>query len=343
MSLQGSDGKAFTFPWNRHDDVGSLTMIAAALLFVGGLVLLYFGAEWLVRGASSISVRLGLSPIVAGAVIVAYGTSMPELVVSVQAALKGDGPLAVANIVGSNICTIGLVLGLAALVFPLKVNLTLIRWHVPVMIAAVVLLSVFLFDGTLSRMEGAILFGGGVVFTVANLLLARKEEGSELIQEFEQSVGKTSRSVARDIALLTSGAVALFLGGNSLVDGASDLAARLNVSSAMIGLTVVALGTSSPDLMATLVAAWRKEPDIAVGNAIGSILFNVLSAAGLAALLSPLATAGIHLVDHVFMIGMACLALPLMRSGYVVKRWEGGVFVLLYCVYLTLCGLQIGR
>jgi len=305
-------------------------------LLIAGLGLLYCGAEGLVRGSSSLATRFGINPLIVGITIVAYGTSMPELVVSVQAALQGSGDIAVGNIIGSNICTIGIVLGVAALVRPLRIQLQMLRRHVPLVIFCSIFVTVLLRDARVDRLEGLILFLGIIAYTAANLQGARQESNPDVLKEFSGAAKSRHASVRTDALLVLGGLVGLMLGGDWLLDGAVGLANHLQMQEAVIGLTVVAIGTSFPDLMASVVAAARREPDIAVGNAIGSILFNLLNALAVAALIRPLNAPGIQFMDCGIMIAMAVMILPLMRTGFILQRWEGGLFVIVYIVYIFL-------
>lgn len=305
------------------------------LLILVGLGLLYFGAEWLVRGSAGLALRLGLSPLVVGLTVVAYGTSMPELVVSVKAAWLGSGDIAVGNVVGSNICNIGVILGLACLIQPLQVKLQLLRQDVPLMVGITALVIGLLWDQHLSRWEGALLVLGIIAYTVHLLRAARRETEPAVAEEFQALDTHRRVGLGRQVAFILGGLLLLFLGGQSLLAGAVQLARGLGVSEAVIGLTVVALGTSFPELAATVVAASRKEGDIALGNIIGSNLFNLLNILGTAALVQPLDCRGISRLDFAMMLALAVLLLPLMRSGFRLQRWEGGLLVVLYGSYVA--------
>jgi cation:H+ antiporter len=305
------------------------------ILWIGvALALLFFGAEWLVRGSASLALRLGLTPLVIGLTVVAYGTSMPELVVSTKAALQGQGDIAVGNVVGSNILNICIILGLSALVHPLRVKMQLIRLDTPIMIAVSVLLVALLADSRLDRFEAALFLFGIVAYTVFNLRLARKEVNAEVKAEFAQSIPPRHGKVWLDLLLIGGGLAVLVLGSRVLVSNSIGLAKLLGVSEAVIGLTIVAAGTSMPELATSIIAAWRKQPDIAIGNVIGSNMYNILAILGLSGLLSPLHAPGIKMFDLYMMLGTAVVLLPLMWSRFVVTRWEGGLLAAAYCGYV---------
>jgi cation:H+ antiporter len=305
------------------------------LLVLVGLGLLYFGAEWLVRGSAGLALRLGLTPLVVGLTVVAYGTSTPELVVSVKAAWLGSGDIAVGGVVGSNICNLGAILGLACLIQPLQVKLQLLRQDVPLMAGITALVIGLLWDEHLSRLEGLLLVLGIVAYTVHHLRAARREAAADAAEEYHTLDQHRRTGLGRQVALILGGLLLLFLGGQSLLAGAVQLARGLGVSEAVIGLTVVALGTSFPELAATVVAACRKEGDIALGNIIGSNLFNLLNILGTAALVQPLDCPGISRLDFAMMLALAVLLLPLMRSGFRLQRWEGGLLLMLYIGYVV--------
>src|SRR5690606_34925378 len=263
-------------------------MILHVFLFLLGLVALYFGAEWLVRGAARLARRVGVSPLVVGLTIVAFGTSSPELVVSVFAAARGQADVAVGNVVGSNILNIALILGLAAILRPLRAQMRLIVRETPIMIAAGVALAVLGLDGTVSRPDAALLLAGLFAY-VAFVLRGARREAVAIKQEFErfesaEALAPDGRGRARDVLLIVVGLTALSIGARLLVDASLVFARTLGVSELVIGVTVVAVGTSLPELATSLLAVWRDEADIAVGNVVGSNIFNILGILGLAGL-----------------------------------------------------------
>jgi cation:H+ antiporter len=303
----------------------------------GGFAFLTLGAEGLVRGSSGLALRLGLTPLVIGLTVVAFGTSSPELLVSLRTAWAGQGSLAVGNVVGSNIANFALILGLAALVRPLAVQTQVVRFDIPVVIVSSAALAALLFDGRLGRVEGAGLLAALVAYLTWNVRSALRETGGEDVGR--EAVGTVraataSRwSLAADVGLLAVGLVGL--GAEGLVTGAVGLATRFGVSEAVIGLTVVAVGTSLPELATSLVAAARGEGDIAIGNAVGSNVFNVLGVIGPAAVILPLPRGGVGPLDLGVMVGAALLMLPLMRTGYRLTRLEGLLLLTGYVTYVA--------
>jgi cation:H+ antiporter len=308
-------------------------MLLDLLALAAGLVLLYFGAEWLVRGAASLALRFGLTPLVVGLTVVAFGTSAPELVVSVGSALEGRGGLAIGNVVGSNIVNVALILGLSVLIRPALVKTQLLRLDVPLMIGASVLLFVLLLDGMLNRVEGVFLFAGLVAYTGFNIWQSRREQTARQT-DLAEVLPTPSGSVGRDVGWVVVGLVVLVVGAQLLVSGAVSIAEAAGLSEAVIGLTIVAIGTSLPELATSIVAALRGEGDIAVGNVVGSNVFNLLGILGLSSMLAPLERGGIGLFDLGTMLFLALLLVPLMRSGFQLSRWEGSLLMACYAVYL---------
>ena len=309
-------------------------MVEHSLWIAASLVLLFFGAEWLVRGSADLAVRLGLTPLVIGLTVVAYGTSTPELIVSSKAALAGQGDIAMGNVIGSNIFNICIILGLSALVYPLRVKLQLLKLDIPIMIGVSLLLLVIFRDFHISRVEAAMLFFGIIIYSVMNIRLARRETSAEVKDEFAQAMPKNSSGLWRDLAFIVLGLGVLVVGSRLLVDNSVSLAKLLGISEAVIGLTIVAAGTSMPELATSVVAAWRKQPDIAIGNVVGSNIYNILSILGFSGLLAPLHCTGIKPLDLSVMLGTAALLLPIMLTGFVVRRWEGAVLIAIYGGYV---------
>ncbi|CAN5857106.1 calcium/sodium antiporter [soil metagenome] len=315
------------------------------LLLVGGLLALIVGGELLVRGASRLSALVGLSPIVIGLTVVAFGTSAPELAVGVQAAFDGSADLVVGNVVGSNIYNVLLVLGLSALVAPLFVQQQLVRIDVPLMIMASVSFFILALDGNISTEEGLTLFLVLALYLVAVVRLSRKESPN-VVKEYEAEYGRrgerTRRAWAVNGGLIAGGLGLLVVGAGWLVQGAVEVALSLGVSELVIGLTVVALGTSMPELVTSIVASLRGERDIAVGNIVGSNIFNILCVLALTAFVAPggvdVSAAALGL-DIPFMLAVSVACLPIFFSGHVISRWEGALFLLYgagYTGYLIL-------
>lgn len=309
-------------------------MTLAALFLVLGLVLLYFGAEGLVRGSSSLALRLGLSPLVVGLTVVAFGTSSPELMVSLRAALQGQSDISVGNVVGSNICNIGLILGLCALITPIATNSQIIRIDIPIMLGATVAALIVLADGALGRAEGAILFASLLAYIFFSIRLARHRPADALGAEFAEEVKISKRGLAVDILMVLGGLLLLVLGARFLVDGAVIVARTLGWSEALIGLTVVAIGTSLPELATSLLAAVKRESDIAVGNIIGSNIFNLLGILGITAMVHPLQSGGVGMVDFAVMGAFALVLWPMAFHQQRLTRPEGAVLLAGYAGYL---------
>lgn len=307
-------------------------MLLHLLFMIVGVGLLYYGAETLVRGAATLAVRGRMSPLLVGLTVVAFGTSAPELVVSVQAALAGNGGIAVGNVVGSNICNIGLILGAGALIRPLQVDAQLVRLDIPLMIGVLLLMAVFLADARLGTVEGGVLLAGVVVYILFSIRVARHRVDGAM-DELDVAV-KPEGSALRDVGFVGLGLTLLVLGSNALVSGAVAIATTLGVSQTIIGLSIVALGTSLPELATSVVAAFRDEGDLALGNVVGSNLFNALGILGTAALIRPLDAAGLSGSDLGVMLAMAVLILPLARSGFVLSRSEGGLLLAVYAGYV---------
>ena len=309
-------------------------LLLIAIYITGGLVMLYFGADWLVNGAITLSLHFGLSPLIVGLTVVALGTSVPEALVSVQAAIGHQGGIAVGNVVGSNILNIAMILGLSALINPLKVNSHIVKADVPLLVGATFMLVVLLEDFHISRMEGAFLLLCIAGYVVGNIITVKKttlEENKITGLEVPKDAGKT---LWRDIALLIVGIITLGFGSNFLVKGAVDLARIWGLSEALIGLTIVSIGTGTPELATALMAAYRKSADLAIGNAVGSNLFNIMFVLGLAGLVAPLDAKGINSSDLYVMLAVTILLLPTVWTGRVLDRKEGFLFLAIYIGYL---------
>ncbi|RPJ82221.1 MAG: calcium/sodium antiporter, partial [Deltaproteobacteria bacterium] len=305
-------------------------MIVYILYIIGALIVLYFGANFLVKGAASLAERFGVSALVVGLTVVAFGTSTPELIVSVQATMDGFGGISIGNVVGSNIANIGLILGLSALILPLKAHMQLIRIDTPIMILTSLILMVFFLDNHIGRIEGFMFVLAIVGYSIFNIVKSRKEHQKRVLKEFEDSVPKVTRHWALDVLFILAGLAALIIGSDFLVENSVNLARLIGLSEAVIGLTIVAVGTSTPELATSIVAALKKQPDIAIGNVVGSNIFNILGILGVASLVKPISTPDINLVDMLVMIGMSLLLLPFIKSGFTLRRWEGALLLALY-------------
>ncbi len=324
----------------------SLTVLG---LFVLGLVLLVAGAELLVRGASRLAARFGISALVIGLTVVAFGTSAPELAVSLKAGLAGQPDIALGNVVGSNIFNVLFILGLAALIAPLVVSQQLVRFDVPLLIGVSGLLLVMALDGTISVFDGLLLIAGVVSYTAFAIGMSRRESAAmraEYAREYGDGHSAGRGHLPLQIALIVAGLAMLVLGAHWLVGGAVAIARLLGVGELVIGLTIVAAGTSLPEVATSIVAALRGERDIAVGNVIGSNLFNILAIAGIAAVVTPggltVAPALIRF-DIPVMIAAALACLPIFATGHLITRWNGALFLgyyVAYVLYLVLAATQ---
>ncbi len=309
-------------------------MIVEVSLILVSLALLYFGAEWLVKGGASLALRLGLTPVVVGLTVVAFGTSAPEMVVCVKAAWAGQGNLAVGNVVGSNIFNVAVILGMAALVCPVRVQFQLLKVDGPILVAVSLLFLLLFWDRRLERWEAGLFLLLLVAYTVGNVWQARRQTSSAVSAEYSEGVPGSTRGIGADLGLIVGGMVVLIAGSRLLVDNSVSLARGLGISEAVIGLTIVAAGTSMPELATSIVAALKRQPDIAIGNVIGSNLFNILGILGVAGLIRPLEGTGILPRDLYLMVALSVVLLPLLWSGLKVSRWEGGVLVAVYLGYL---------
>ena len=315
------------------------------VLCIVGVVLLYVGAEWLVRGSSSLAKSLGVTPVVIGLTVVAFGTSAPELVVSLVSSIQGKSMIAVGNVVGSNICNIALVLGAAALFHPITGSRSVVTRDIPIMLGISVYLLVISFDSDLGRIEGATLFAGIIVYTFLNYYLAQRKSragaGEEVVLEelgVEEIAPIASRT--KQLVLILVGIGGVVGGAELVVDSAEKIMIVLGVSQKFIGLTVVAFGTSLPELATSVVAAARREMDISIGNLVGSNVFNILSVLGAASLVRPIVIPGGFVEsglvwDYLVMMVISALPWLMMRRSCTVTRRGGLLLVSCYVGYLA--------
>jgi cation:H+ antiporter len=335
------------FAGTLHHLFFSELLVTHFLMFLAGLVALVAGADLLVRGASRLALSFGISPLVVGLTIVAFGTSAPEMAVSAGAVLNGQTGLAMGNVVGSNIFNVLFILGLSALITPLVVHVQLIRQEVPIMIGASLLVLVLALDGTLGLFDGALLFGLLLAYT-GFLVVQSRRASREAQAEFDAEIQPASPDAwdARlpvQLALIAAGLALLVLGSDWLVSAAVFFAQSLGVSDLVIGLTIVAAGTSMPEVATSIMAALKGERDIAVGNVVGSCTFNLLGCLGLSGLLagllpgSPGLTVAPSLLalDIWVMLAVALACLPIFLSGREIARWEGAVFLGYYVAYMA--------
>lgn len=317
-----------------------MSIFVDILWLVFGLVALYFGAEWLVNSAAKISLKFGISPLVVGLTVVAFGTSAPELFVCVKFNSTGESDMALGNVVGSNICNIGMVLGISAFICNLFVKKSLLKRDMSMLVGASILFSLFLIDGQVSRLEGSILFVAIVLYTIFRLRVSHKTQ-MEAATEIESEIGSPGDTVKDPVwklaALVLAGLVVLYIGSEALETGGTSLATRLGVPGAIISLTVIAFSTSVPELATSIVASIKKEGDLITGNIVGSCLFNLLCVIGLTALVKPMSVSHIEMVDLFVMLSFTILLIPMMLSRFQISRVEGSILLIgyvWYCVYL---------
>lgn len=316
-------------------------MIEQTVWLIVGLGLLTWGAEWLVRGGSKLARALGVSPLAIGLTIVAFGTSAPEMVVNIKSVTSGNFDIALGNVVGSNIFNVLFILGVCAIILPLTVASKLVKMDVPIMIAASVILYLFSMDGSLSRAEGLIFLVSIVLYTVVCFGLS-KTETSEVKKEFDQEYGgsikslKTPGQMALNALLIVMGLVLLVAGAKFLISSSIAIARHFGVSELLIALTIVAAGTSLPEVATSIMATIKGERDIAIGNVVGSNIFNILSILGVSAVMPangfPVNPASM-IVDIPFMVFVAVLCYPVFRTGSAISRSEGAFFLSLYVGY----------
>ena len=314
-------------------------MFLMILLLLGGFGALYFGADWMVRGAARLQGSLGLSPIVIGLTVVSLGTSAPELIVAVLATLRGNADIAVGNVLGSNLANIGLILGATALACPLIVAERVVKREVPIMILLTIILYPLIVDLEVGRMEGALLtIILGLYLT--HVFYRGRKAPAPLASEYSQladEVGtRRGKAILVDLGLLVAGTMGLLLGGRAIVESAIYLSRSLGISELGMGLTVVAIGTSLPELATSVMAAARKQTDIAVGNVIGSNIFNIAGVLGVTSVIKPVAVdPGVFWVELPAVVMLSFLVLlvtlsPMTKGEYRIRRWEGGLLLAAY-------------
>ena len=309
------------------------------LLLGGGIAVLYFGAEWLVRGAARMAASLGLSPIVVGLTVVSLGTSAPELAVCILAALRGDPDIAMGNVMGSNLANLGLILGVTALIRPLNVASRVVSREVPLMLVATALLYPLILDRDLIRLDGLALLVL-MAFYLVFVFRTVDEDSPEVLGEFErfaeESEHTATRLRPRDVFLVMAGSVGLVVGGTSIVGSAEYIAIELGVSQLVISLSVIAIGTSLPELATSMVAALRSEADIAVGNIIGSNIFNIGMILGITSIVQPIEVNRLILTAYLpAVIVMSVVLVPVARAAFTIRRWEGGILLTTYIVLMA--------
>ncbi|MBR2626045.1 MAG: calcium/sodium antiporter [Lentisphaeria bacterium] len=296
---------------------------------IAGIALLYYGAEYLIKGGVSIALKLKVPALVIGLTLVAFGTSAPELVVSIDATLKGSGDISIGNVLGSNICNIALILGLSAVIAPLTVQKKLYRFDLPLLTVTSILMVVFcLLSGGITRWQGGIFFAGILTYTIYSIYAGKKSGADD-----EDVSSSKIYSYAVSALFVAGGLIGLVAGAKLFVNAAIFIARAGGISDAVIGLTVVALGTSLPELATSVVAACKGEQDIAIGNVIGSNIFNILCILGIAPLISPIHAPEINWIDLGTMIFLTVSLFPIMRTNWKISRAEGAFLLLIYIAY----------
>ena len=308
-------------------------MITSVTLLILSLFALYIGAGWLVKGSSELALKAKISNLVIGLTIVAFGTSAPELVVSLNATLSGQGDISVGNIIGSNIFNIAAILGISAVIQPLQAKRQLTRLDIPILIVATVVFTLLFWNGTLGRLEGCLFLAGIILYTIFSLYYSRKHE--KKVEELAGELEKQPEAWYKDEIYIVGGLVILIFASNLLVNNAVSIAQELGISEAVIGLTIVAAGTSLPELATSVVSALKKNPDIAIGNIVGSNLFNILAIAGTSSMVKPIVAKNVNYVDLLVMLGLTLLLLPLVKSGQKISRAEGWALIVVYLCYLA--------
>lgn len=310
-----------------------LDLIINIVLVSLGLAMLYFGAEWMVRGSVTIANKFRISQLVIGLTILAFGTSTPELSVSVTSAIQGIPDVALGNVVGSNIANIGLILGIAAIIKPLLVTKRVIKKEIPIMVGVAILLIIISFDGVISVEEGIVLAIGIVIFTVFSYKSSKKESLDIENPTIGLILGKKN-VISKSIILIGAGLALLTFGSFITVENAVIIAKSFGVSERIIGLTLIAIGTSLPELVTSIVAALRGHSDLSVGNIVGSNVFNILAVIGISAAITGISVNENMFFDYYVMIAFSIILIPIMRSGFILSRREGCGLVAAYFAYL---------
>lgn len=318
-----------------------------ALLLIAGLALLVWGANFIVQGASNLAASFGISPMIIGLTVVAVGTSFPELAVGITASLQGSGSLAIGNIAGTNMFNILFILGLTAAIAPIALDKQIFRLDLPLAVLSALAMLLLSLDGRLSQFDGGLMFLGAIAYTFILLKIARRDAQAASASRITQSDAPTTPASSRlkNTLFLLSGLVLSIWGAKWLVDGAVDIARLLQWSEAVIGLTIVAIGTSAPELITTLVATYKKQRDVAIGNLLGSSIFNILVILALTVLASPngITVEKTFLVrDIPLMLGVMLVCIPVFYTGRTVSRKEGIAGVIVYCAYLTYLLIEHG-
>ncbi|MDO9254317.1 MAG: calcium/sodium antiporter [Bacteroidales bacterium] len=309
-------------------------MLLPIVFILISLILLYFGSSWLVKGSSSLALKAGISPFITGLTIVAFGASSPELFVSVNATISGHGNIAIGNVIGSNLFNICIILGIAALITPLKIKMQLLKIDILILILTTVAFMILFADRQISRFEGGILLLGLILYTIFKILFALKEKNAEVQIEFGKSLPAQGIKWYYSASLILLGIGVLIAGSQLLVNGALTIARFWGVGETIISLTFIAAGTSIPLLASTIIASIKKENDIAIGTIIGSGIFNILGVIGVSSIINPLSAIAISNIDLYVMTGVTLLLLQFYRTQYILKRDDGIFMIGMYLIYL---------
>ena len=316
-----------------------LTIIINVLLVAVGLAMLFAGSEFLIRGSVKIAKRMHISQLVIGLTVVAFGTSTPELVVSINSALEGQADISLGNVIGSNIVNIGLILGLSAAIFPIAVHIKTIRREIPIMLAVSLIIIPISLDGTISQIDGAFLVISLIAFIYFSYRQSKKENTQIPLIIDDNRENSISNNLAftpliKNILFVIIGIILLYFGSSFTVDNAVSIANSLGISERIIGLTIIAIGTSLPELITSVGAARKKHADLSIGNIIGSNIFNVLSILGISSLIIGIKVNFTIFIDYIVMIGFSAALIPVMKSGFIITKKEGYVLVTAYLLYL---------
>ncbi len=312
-------------------------MIVKYILFLIGIFFLYYGADWFVRGSSRIASILKVTPLVIGLTVVAFGTSAPELVVSLIASMRNEPAITLGNVIGSNIANIGLVLGISALVRPLECNVKTIRREIPIMILSALILLVVAMDSEISFWNGVILFFGIIIFILVNyrsMIREKNELPEEIVREYRDHIQSKDKSIPIAMAITLAGLGFLLFGAHLIIESAVHIAEALGVSRKIIALSMVAIGTSLPELATSVVAIRKGEHDISLGNIIGSCIFNIFCVIGVIAIVSPIRVSADFTWDYLVMLGLSLILFPIIGSKSYISRFEGGLLLFLYLIYI---------
>jgi cation:H+ antiporter len=309
-------------------------MLISIFYILGSLILFYFGSSWLSKGSSELAVKAGISPLVIGLTIVAFGSSAPALFVSGNAALAGYGNIVIGNIIGSNMFNICVVLGISAIIAPLNIKLQLLKLMIPVLIISTIGFMILFSDRQISRVEGGVLLGGIILYTIFIIIFARRKKDNEYMNELSNPVADAKITWYWSAGMIVTGIALLVAGSELLLKGSNLIASSLGVGETIIGITLIASVTSVPILISSVVAVKRKEYDAAIGNVIGANIFNILGIIGISGLISPLSAIAISNIDLYIMLGFTMFLIPFLKKSYILKRDEGIFMIVLYFMYM---------